>query len=169
MACDRTLTKEKNVCFKIRATGDMHEHDYARCLASWTRRTSTAAHRGLAKDEVVPYRISPDRGHTGGHVDAHRRWPKETAASALASHRRTANSPPAIREIAGKHSWHWKAQKEGADLREMHKVVEGSGMEVLVGTWNGRTESRSMSCSPTSLEKQKRDWDTGERLWFQGR
>jgi hypothetical protein len=40
MACDRTLTKRKkhNVCFKNRATGDMHEHDYAqRLLADLTK------------------------------------------------------------------------------------------------------------------------------------
>jgi hypothetical protein len=37
------------------------------------------------------------------------------------------------RKIAGKQSWHWEAQKEGAELMEMHKVIEGFGKEELIG------------------------------------
>jgi hypothetical protein len=54
------------------------------------------------------------------------------AASALASHRGTANSPLVNRKIAGKQSWHWEAQKEGTELMEMHKVIEGTEKEELI-------------------------------------
>jgi hypothetical protein len=56
MACERTLTKRKrktNVWFKNRATGDMHEHGYARRLPADLTKIEAELTRGGPKKALV--------------------------------------------------------------------------------------------------------------------